>query len=40
MYESILWATDASWQAEHGLRVALKVLSPGGRLIAFHCKEP
>jgi nucleotide-binding universal stress UspA family protein len=39
MYDTILWTTDASWQAENALREALRVLSPGGRLIAFHCKE-
>jgi nucleotide-binding universal stress UspA family protein len=39
MYHTILWATDASWQAENALREALRVLSPGGRLIAFHYKE-
>jgi nucleotide-binding universal stress UspA family protein len=39
MYDTVLWATEASWQAENALREALKVLSPGGRVIAFHCKE-
>jgi nucleotide-binding universal stress UspA family protein len=39
MYDTVLWPTDASWQAENALREALKVLSPDGRLIAFHCKE-
>jgi nucleotide-binding universal stress UspA family protein len=39
IYRTILWPTDASAQAEDALRAALKVLSPGGRLIAFHCKE-
>jgi nucleotide-binding universal stress UspA family protein len=39
MYDTVLWPSDASWQAENALREALRVLSPGGRLIAFHCKE-
>jgi nucleotide-binding universal stress UspA family protein len=39
IYRTILWPTDASAQAEDALREALRVLSPGGRLIAFHCKE-
>jgi nucleotide-binding universal stress UspA family protein len=39
MYDTVLWPTDASWQAENALREALRLLSPDGRLIAFHCKE-
>lgn len=39
MYAKVLWPTDGSWQAEVALHEALKVLSPGGYLLAFHCKE-
>jgi nucleotide-binding universal stress UspA family protein len=39
MYESILWATDASPASDLALAEALKLLQPGGRLIAFHCDE-
>ena len=39
MYGTVLWATDASPGADGALVEALKVLQPGGRLIAFHCDE-
>ena len=39
MYETVLWATDASPVANGALKVALELLQPGGRLIAFHCDE-
>lgn len=39
MYETVLWATDASPVANGALKVALELLQPDGRLIAFHCDE-
>jgi nucleotide-binding universal stress UspA family protein len=39
MYETVLWATDASPVADGALKVAVELLQPGGRLIAFHCDE-
>ena len=39
MYETVLWATDASPVADGALKVALELLQPDGRLIAFHCHE-
>ena len=39
MYGTVLWATDASPGADGALAEAVKVLQPGGRLIAFHCDE-
>lgn len=39
MYETVLWATDASPVADGALPTALELLKPGGRLIAFHCDE-
>ena len=39
MYETVLWATDASKIADGALEEALRLLQPGGRLIAFHCDE-
>jgi nucleotide-binding universal stress UspA family protein len=39
MYATILWATDASKTADGSLFEALRLLEPGGRLIAFHCDE-
>jgi nucleotide-binding universal stress UspA family protein len=39
MYRTVLWATDASPGADGALTEALKILEPGGRLIAFHCDE-
>jgi nucleotide-binding universal stress UspA family protein len=39
MYEIVLWATDASPVANGALVEALRLLKPGGRLIAFHCDE-
>jgi nucleotide-binding universal stress UspA family protein len=39
MYETVLWATDASPVADGALKVAVELLQPGGCLIAFHCDE-
>lgn len=39
MYASILWATDGSPEADGALREALKLLEPGGTLVAFHCNQ-
>ena len=39
MYETVLWATDGSLVADGALSVALELLEPGGRLIAFHSDE-
>lgn len=39
MYTRLLWATDASEGAEAALQEALRLLAPGGRLIAFHCDQ-
>lgn len=39
MYETVLWATDASPVADGALKVAVELLQPGGRLVAFHCDE-
>jgi nucleotide-binding universal stress UspA family protein len=39
MYDTVLWATDASPVADGALPTAVDLLNPGGRLIAFHCDE-
>jgi nucleotide-binding universal stress UspA family protein len=39
VYETVLWATDASPIADGALAEAVRLLQPGGRLIAFHCEE-
>ncbi len=39
MYETVLWATDASPIADGALAEALRLMKPGGHLIAFHCDE-
>ncbi|HZQ80932.1 MAG TPA: universal stress protein [Gaiellaceae bacterium] len=39
MYPTILWATDGSHEADVALHEALRLLEPGGRLIAFHCDQ-
>lgn len=39
MYNTILWATDASEIADGALAEALSLLDPAGRLIALHCDE-
>ncbi len=39
MYEIVLWATDGSPVADGALAEAVRLLQPGGRLIAFHCDE-
>jgi nucleotide-binding universal stress UspA family protein len=39
MYETVLWATNASPIADGALAEALTLLQPGGRLIAFYCDE-
>jgi nucleotide-binding universal stress UspA family protein len=39
MYTKLLWATDASDGAEAALHEGLRLLAPGGKLIAFHCDQ-
>jgi nucleotide-binding universal stress UspA family protein len=39
MYTSILWATDASPEADEALCEALDLLEPGGKLVAVHCDQ-
>lgn len=39
MYETVLWATNASPLADGALAEALTLLQPGGHLIAFYCDE-
>ena len=39
MYKTLLWATDGSDGAEIALQEGLKLLAPGGKLIAFHCDQ-
>jgi len=39
MYGNVLWATDASPIADGALVEAVRLLEPGGHLIAFHCDE-
>src|SRR4051812_5143872 len=39
MYDTVLWATDASPVSDGALQTAVDLLNPGGRLIAFHCDE-
>jgi nucleotide-binding universal stress UspA family protein len=39
MYETILWATNATPLADGALAEALDLLEPEGRLIAFYCDE-
>jgi nucleotide-binding universal stress UspA family protein len=39
MYSTLLWATDGSEGAEIALQEALRLLAPGGKLIAFHCDQ-
>jgi nucleotide-binding universal stress UspA family protein len=39
MYTTLLWATDGSDGAEIALQEALRLLAPGGKLIAFHCDQ-
>lgn len=39
MFDTVLWATDASPVSDGAQKVALELLEPGGRLIAFHCDE-
>ena len=39
MYETVVWATDASPIADQALPEAHRILEPGGRLIAFHADE-
>jgi nucleotide-binding universal stress UspA family protein len=39
MFETVLWATDASPVSDGALKVAVELLQPSGRLIAFHCDE-
>lgn len=39
MYQTVLFATDASPIADGALAEAVSLLQPGGRLIVFHCDE-
>lgn len=39
MYDRLLWATDASPEADAALEEAVRLLGPGGTLIAFHSDE-
>jgi nucleotide-binding universal stress UspA family protein len=39
MYSTILWATDGSSPSDAALEEALRLLEPGGHLIAFHCDQ-
>jgi nucleotide-binding universal stress UspA family protein len=39
MYTKLLWATDASDGAEAALQEGLRLLAPGGRLVALHCDQ-
>ena len=39
MYETVLWATDGSATSDGALGEAVRLLKPGGRLIAFHADE-
>ena len=39
MYPTLLWATDGSDGAELALQEALRLLAPGGKLVAFHCDQ-
>jgi nucleotide-binding universal stress UspA family protein len=39
MYETVLWATDASSTSDGALSEAVRLLQPGGRLIVFHADE-
>ena len=39
MYSTLLWATDGSDGAEIALQEALRLLAPGGKLLAFHCDQ-
>lgn len=39
MYGRILWATDGSPGSDGALAEAMRLLEPGGQLIAFHCDE-
>ena len=39
MYTTLLWATDGSPEADLALSEALELLTPGGRIIAFHCDQ-
>jgi nucleotide-binding universal stress UspA family protein len=39
MYSTLLWATDGSPESDLALTQARELLSPGGRLVAFHCDQ-
>ena len=39
MFTMLLWATDGSAAADAALGHALALLSPDGRLVAFHCDQ-
>jgi nucleotide-binding universal stress UspA family protein len=39
MYSTILWASDGGPGASDALDEAVRLLDPGGRLVAFHAKQ-
>ena len=39
MFDTLLWATDGSAEADAALAHAVALLAPGGRLIVFHCDQ-
>ncbi len=39
MYATLLWATDASAEADVALAEARSLLQPGGRIVAFFCDQ-
>jgi nucleotide-binding universal stress UspA family protein len=39
MYSTILWASDGSESSDIALEEALRLLEPGGHLIAFHSEQ-
>lgn len=39
MFNTLVWATDGSVEADAALERAVALLAPGARLIAFHCDQ-